>query len=360
MAGEDQCSSPQPGEWVKGKVVGCGTFGAVNLAMSKVTGALFVVKSAQSGSGLVSLENEAEILETLNSPHIVRCVGKEFSSETNGNHRLSVFLEYMAGGSLSDVAEKFGGFLDEQVIRLYTRKILQGLQYLHENGIVHCDLKCKNVLLDSSGNIKLADFGCAKRLDARTSRVSIHSWQPICGTPLWMAPEVLRNEGLDFASDVWSLGCTVVEMATGRLPWAENISNPMAAVLRIACGDDMPQFPEKFSEEGLDFLAKCFARDPKRRWTATQLLCHPFVSGENSRKENAFACSPASVLDVRILEVGYESDESESATDQGLLSSKIPFSVRHCSNRKGMALEQQEEEESNLFSAESWITVRSG
>lgn len=129
-------------------------------------------------------------------------------------------MEYMAGDSLSDVEEKFGGALEEKVIKLYTRELLLGIKYLHENGFVHCDLKSKNVLLGSSGDIKLTDFGGAKRLEefmgnrglAARSRLSMG------GTPLWMAPEVLRNEGLDFASDIWSLGCTVIEMATGRPP----------------------------------------------------------------------------------------------------------------------------------------------
>ncbi|KAF5444421.1 hypothetical protein F2P56_036899 [Juglans regia] len=89
----------------------------------------------------------------------------DFMRGSNGGHKLNVFMEYMVGGSLSDVAEKFCGVLEEKVIKLYTREILLGIKYLHESGIVHCDLKSKNVLLGSSGDIKLADFGCAKRLE---------------------------------------------------------------------------------------------------------------------------------------------------------------------------------------------------
>ncbi|KAK4339863.1 hypothetical protein RND71_041325 [Anisodus tanguticus] len=180
MAEICKCSCPQPTKWLKGKVIGSGSFGSVHLAMDKATGGLFVLKSADSEAGLKCLENEVEILENLDSPHIV-----QFHCS-------------------ADVAEKFGGSLDEEVICLYTKRILQGLKYLHENGIVHCDLKCKNILLGTSGEIKLADFGGAKRINdikvtGSTNTKSLS--KSIGGTPLWMAPEILRNEGLDFAAD---------------------------------------------------------------------------------------------------------------------------------------------------------------
>jgi len=166
---------------------------------------------------------------------------------TNGNDRIGVqtgWEEFVRCG------RKFGRVLEEEVIQLYAREILLALKYLHENEIVHCDLKW------------------LKEFKAKGVRAA-GSWQSIGGTPLWMAPEVLRDEGMDFASDLWSLGCTVVEMGTGRPPWSDDeISNPMAAVLKIACSSGKPKFPTKFSNEGVDFLDKCFKRDPKRRWTA--------------------------------------------------------------------------------------------
>ena len=324
--------------------------------MNKATGALFVVKSTQSKAGLKSLENEAKILQSLNSPHIVRCMGKEFLNEADGGKEFNLFIEYMAGGNLSDMSEKFGGKLDERVVRLYTREILQGLKYLHENGIVHCDLKCKNVLVSPSGDVKLADFGCSKRAnDLKTNGVSSKS---VVGTPLWMAPEVLRNEGFDFSADVWSLGCTVIEMATGRPPWDHEVSNPMAMVMKIACGNGTPRFPDEFSEEGIDFLGKCLARNPRKRWNAEELLNHPFVlglHGPSSRKEEG-ACSPVSILDVGICECGYESDES---IDGGEFRVGIPFSsTKCCEKRKGIPWNHQLQSE--FSSSENWVMVRSG
>ncbi|KAM7474533.1 hypothetical protein LguiB_021776 [Lonicera macranthoides] len=351
MGGKSRCISPQPVEWVKGKVIGSGSFGTVHLAMNKANGSLFVVKSAESGAGLQSLENEANILEKLNSPHIVKSMGREISSGPNGRKRINLFIEYMAGGSLADVAEKFGGTLDERVIRLYTREILLGLNYLHKNGIVHSDLKCKNVLLGTFGDVKLADFGCAKRVKETNS---IKSCTSFGGTPLWMAPEVLRNERLDFSADIWSLGCTIIEMATGKPPWGDKISNPMAAVLKIACGNEVPDLPGKFSKEGLDFLKKCLEREPKSRWTSEELLNHPFVSGEfeeeDSRKD---VSSPASVLDVA--DTYYESEESEESPNGSDFTSRNPFLTSR--NAKKMEISERKSE---VFLMESgnWVTVR--
>lgn len=351
MAGNCLNSSAIGKEWVKGRAVGAGSFGIVNLAMNKFTGELFAVKSALSGHGLQSLENEADILENLDSPFIIQCLGRELSYESNGEQRLNLFMEFMAGGSLADVAEKFGGSLDESVIRLYTREILEGLKYVHKNGIAHGDLKCKNVLVGSSGNIKLADFGCSKRISSsKIDADSKLSWQTICGTPLWTAPEVLRNEGLGFASDIWSLGCTIIEMATGRPPWGDKISNPMAAVLKIACGNEVPQFPKQFSKDGLDFLANCFQRDPTKRWTSAELLNHPFVL---KMLRNEDADSPVSILDIGLYESDYDSDELAKVIEKRQRS-RFP-SLNRQRSRKGRRCR-----ENDWTSSENWITVRSG
>ncbi|XP_027338055.1 mitogen-activated protein kinase kinase kinase 3-like [Abrus precatorius] len=350
MASMCQCVSPKPSEWVKGKLVGSGSFGTVHLAMNKSTGGLFVVKSAHSVAGHGALKKEVEILKSLNSsPYIVHCLGTE---EDEGN--LNVFMEYMAGGNLADVAHKFGGSLDEDVVRVYTREILLGLKHLHQHGIVHCDLKCKNVLLGSFGNIKLADFGCAKRVkELRGGGNVANSWKSIGGTPLWMAPEVLRSGMLEFAADIWSLGCTVIEMATGRPPWANEVSNPMSAVLRIAHGDDIPQFPTHFSPEGLDFLARCLDREPNKRCTVEELLSHPFVSSTTSPKE--CASSPASVLEFQNFEDTYDLDELEYS--EGNDFSFINSFTYH-NDPEGTSICQLEDSASE--SSGNWITVRSG
>lgn len=359
MAGIEELSSTHlpAGAWVRGKMIGSGSFGVVHLAIKKSNGALFVVKSSESQEGNLSLENEAKILETLDSPHIVQCLGKDVSFGENGRMKTNLFIEYMAAGSLGDVTERLGGKLDERVIRAYTREILKGLKYLHDIGIVHGDVKCQNVLLGSRGNIKLADFGCAKRTQPK-SKNQATSNKFICGTPLWMAPEVLRNERLDSSSDIWSLGCTILEMATGKTPWGElGVSNPMAAILKIASSKERPSFPKEFSKDGLDFLNKCLVRVPEQRSTVDELLNHPFIKHELKAKnieekhvyENLY--SPLSVLDMGLSDDGYESGDSDELTDM-----KLPFSVRRYEKR-GSSQKQYAEYE--MISHENWVTVRS-
>ncbi|XP_027767890.1 mitogen-activated protein kinase kinase kinase 18-like isoform X2 [Solanum pennellii] len=336
MAEYSKCSCLKPTKWLKGKVIGSGSFGSVHLAMDKATGGFFVLKSTESEAGFKCLENEIEILEDLDSPHIVKFIG----------------------GSLADVAEKFGGSLDEEVICLYTKGILKGLKYLHDNGIVHCDVKCKNILLGSSGEIKLADLGCAKRIKDYHHKVKKCNTKSLSkstgGTPLWMAPEILRNEELDFAADIWSLGCTIIEMATGKTPWGGDIcTNPLAAVMKIACTNEMPQFPSNFSDVGLDFLAKCLERDSKKRWKVEQLLHHPFVSKGNSVKNNNFkvASTPASVLDGGIFsEMDFSDDQSSSDDEDEYTSGNALRDRGFWNSTRGGKMD--------LELSESWINVR--
>ncbi|ERM99687.1 mitogen-activated protein kinase kinase kinase NPK1 [Amborella trichopoda] len=269
----------KPISWVRGKPIGSGSFGIVSLAMDKSTGELFVVKSADESLSKPSfevLQNESHILLGIDSPHIVRRLGDDFS-EIDGSKRGNLFMEYMAGGNLAEILGNFGGSLAEPVIRSYTREILKGLSYLHENQIVHGDLKCKNVLFGPCGKIKLGDFGCAKKINKGKT---IERGFTVEGTPLFMAPEVLRREELGFGCDIWALGCTVIEMATGKPAWSGGHEvDPMAAIYRIAFSRDFPEFPARFSREGRDFLRRCFERDPRERWGCEQLLAHPFLSG---------------------------------------------------------------------------------
>lgn len=360
MAGKDDLSpSFLPGEWDRGKMIGSGSFGVVHLGINKSNGSLFVVKSSESQEGNQSIENETKILESLDSPYIVQCLGKYVSFGENGNRKTNLFIEYMAAGSLGDVTEKLGGKLHERVIRLYTCEILKGLKYLHDNGIVHGDLKSQNVLLGSCGNLKLADFGCAKR---PASKNGATNKKFLCGTPLWMAPEVLRNEGLDFSADIWSLGCTIIEMATGKSPWGDlGASNPMAAILKIASSNQKPTFPKEFSKEGLNFLKKCLVRTPERRSSVDELLNHPFITGEpeaqNTQEKQVYQhmYSPLSVLDAELNDNGYESDSSDGSVEMKL-ASKIPFSVRRYEKKTSL---QKKCTENEMVSQENWVTVRS-
>ncbi|KAH7293303.1 hypothetical protein KP509_28G019800 [Ceratopteris richardii] len=183
-------------------------------------------------------------------------------------------------GSLADFFRQSGMRMkQEKHVRRFTRSILKGLAYLHEQGIVHCDIKSKNILVASSGDVKIADFGAARRIDEPPLTKGNH----LRGTPLCMAPEVAVGEVPTPASDIWSLGCTVVEMLQGAPPWGECVGSVGAALFKLGCTNEIPPLPASISSEAQDFLIRCLQRDSGERWTAEQLLKHSFVSdGEES------------------------------------------------------------------------------
>ncbi|KAL8199336.1 hypothetical protein R6Q57_012904 [Mikania cordata] len=267
-------------EWVRGKTIGHGSFGAVSLAKPTNRSSDFPSIMAVKSCGIShceSLMNERMTLEQLKDcPEIIRCFGDSVTVE-NGVRLYNVALEYASGGALSEKVQKSGGFrLPESEVRRYTRSILNGLQFIHRNGFVHCDIKLQNILLVSDGvtdAVKIADFGLAKKT-IRTGE--LNSKHEIRGTPMYMAPETVAVGEQEPASDIWALGCLVVEMATGEPVW--NCSDVGGLLMKIGIGAEIPTIPGKLSDAGKDFIGKCFLKDPRKRWTAEMLLRHPFVS----------------------------------------------------------------------------------
>ncbi|CAL9162004.1 mitogen-activated protein kinase kinase kinase 18-like [Musa acuminata AAA Group] len=299
-------------QWCRLRTIGHGSTATVSLAMTYPSGHLFSVKSSElSLSALV--RREQAILSSLHHPNIVSCLGFNVAAEApHGRVFYHLFLEYAPGGSLSDCMKKHGGLLEEAVIRSYTHDILHGLAHLHAMFVAHCDVKSQNVLIWPEGRAKIADLGCARSAagddDAR--------W-PIMGTPMFMAPEVARGEEQGAPADIWSLGCTVIEMATGRPPWPDAV-DPVAALHRVGFSSDVPNRPGWLSEPGKDFLDKCLRRDPRERWTAEQLLEHPFVAKTSpadccflESSSNQVVVSPKSTLEQGLWDPVAEEEEGE-------------------------------------------------
>nr|XP_045723449.1 mitogen-activated protein kinase kinase kinase 19 isoform X4 [Mirounga angustirostris] len=217
------------------------------------------------------LQEEVDLLKALKHVNIVAYLGTCLEENI-----VNIFMEFVPGGSISSIINRFGP-LPEMVFCKYTRQILQGVAYLHENCVVHRDIKGNNVMLMPTGIIKLIDFGCAKRL-AWAGLNGTHSdmLKSMHGTPYWMAPEVINESGYGRKSDIWSIGCTVFEMATGKPPLAS--MDRMAAMFYIGPHRGlMPPLPEHFSENAADFVRVCLTRDQHERPSATQLLKHSFL-----------------------------------------------------------------------------------
>lgn len=250
--------------WEREQIIGRGGFGTVYLGTIQETGQQMAVKTiliqGMNTKELRNIENEIRMIRDLRHRHIVRYLGMEKTATD-----LNIFLEYAAGGSLRQLLQEKGGLSEEETSR-YTYQILQGLHYLHSNEKTHRDIKGANVLLSAEGFCKLADFGACKHVEA-TSYVS-----GLKGTPHWMAPEVIRGEqGSGWQkADIWSVGCTVIEMLTGQAPWPD-LPNPIAALYRIAHGDSPPIHVD-VSPEAREFIRLCCQQDASSRPTASWLM----------------------------------------------------------------------------------------
>ncbi|KAM1180465.1 hypothetical protein ACFX13_019878 [Malus domestica] len=255
--------------WEKGDLLGSGSFGSVYEAISD--GGCFIAvkevslldKGSQGKQRVYQLEQEIALLSQFEHHNIVQYYGTQ-KDESN----LYIFLELVAKGSLQKLYQTY--HLTDSHVSAYTRQILHGLKYLHDQKVVHRDIKCANILVHANGSVKLADFGLAKTIQNMND---IKSCQ---GTAFWMAPEVVnrKSQGYGLPADIWSLGCTVLEMLTGRVPYSN--LEWMQALFKIAKGEP-PQVPDSLSKDAQDFINRCLHVDPNKRPTAAQLLTHPFL-----------------------------------------------------------------------------------
>ncbi|XP_049991853.1 mitogen-activated protein kinase kinase kinase 4 isoform X2 [Alexandromys fortis] len=260
-------------KWQRGNKIGEGQYGKVYTCISVDTGELMAMKEIRfqpnDHKTIKETADELKIFEGIKHPNLVRYFGVELHRE-----EMYIFMEYCDEGTLEEVS-RLG--LQEHVIRLYSKQITVAINVLHEHGIVHRDIKGANIFLTSSGLIKLGDFGCSVKLKNNTQTMpgEVNS---TLGTAAYMAPEVItraKGEGHGRAADIWSLGCVVIEMVTGKRPWHEYEHN-FQIMYKVGMGHK-PPIPERLSPEGKDFLSHCLESDPKMRWTASQLLDHAFV-----------------------------------------------------------------------------------
>lgn len=261
-----------------GEALGKGAFGTVYKGLNLETGETVAIKRVEltgiPAVELKGLEKELELLQKLNHPNIVQYVGAVRSEQ-----HLNIMLEFIENGSLLTILKKFGKF-PETLASVYTAQILEGLAYLHEQGVIHRDIKAANTLTTKDGEVKLADFGVATL--AKAQRASGNMMEGALGSPYWMAPEIITMEGAKPSSDIWSLGCTIIELMTGEPPYYA--MPPMSAMYHIAEAEEHPPFPESISPELVEFLKRCFERDPEKRPSAVELLKHAWMANSRARK----------------------------------------------------------------------------
>ena len=269
---------------IRGELIGKGTYGRVYLGINATTGEVLAIKQVEvnpKAAGhdkdkikelVASLDQEIDTMQHLEHPNIVQYLGCE-----RREYSISIFLEYISGGSIGSCLRKHGKF-EEDVVRSLTRQTLEGLAYLHNAGILHRDLKADNILLDVDGTCKISDFGISKRSDNIYGNDVTNSMQ---GSVFWMAPEVVRSQGHGYSAkvDIWSLGCVVLEMFAGRRPWARE--EAIGAIYKLGSLNQAPPIPDDvsaaISAHAVGFMLDCFQIDASERPTAETLLRgHPF------------------------------------------------------------------------------------
>jgi len=259
-------------KYVLGERIGKGRYGAVFEGFDLESGRVVAIKQLPTKGIPVdevnSLKSEIKLLRNLQHKNIVEYVG--FYEEKEDDY-VNIIMEYVEGGSLAKTVNKFSS-LPESLVAFYVEQVLEGLVYLHEQGVVHRDIKGANLLNTKEGLIKLADFGVAARLDEISSRNN--NPVEVVGTPYWMAPEIIELSGCSTASDIWSVGCTVVELLTGSPPYSEYTA--MSALFHIV-SDEHPPLPPNISSELEDFLLLCFNKDVSSRVSAKKLLSHRWI-----------------------------------------------------------------------------------
>ena len=270
-----------------GELIYEGSYGSIYKGLNLTSGEIICVKRYYKND-LDEIKSEIDLFELMkerepkNNMNIIKYYGYKYEDETN-----FLFLEYVSADNLKKIIKLYGGKLNEKLIKIYTKQILKALLFLHnELKVAHRDIKCSNILLDKNGIIKLIDFGCSgiiekqnKENEKNKDKNNNDKYKPFKGfkgSLLWCAPEVIIDEYYGTKCDIWSLGCSIIEMG-GLEPWNGTLNNLYQYKNIVGKSKELPEIPNQFSNELKDFLLHCLVKDPDKRADANFLLNHTFI-----------------------------------------------------------------------------------
>ncbi|XP_042498076.1 serine/threonine-protein kinase 4 homolog A isoform X2 [Macadamia integrifolia] len=242
--------------------------------------AIKVLDLEKCNNDLDGVRREVQTMILIDHPNLL----KAHCSFPNGPN-LWVVMPYMSGGSCLHIMKSaYPEGFEEPVIATLLREVLKALVYLHAHGHIHRDVKAGNILIDSSGAVKLADFGVSACMFDTGDRQ--RSRNTFVGTPCWMAPEVMQQlHGYDFKADIWSFGITALELAHGHAPFSKY---PPMKVLLMTLQNAPPgldyERDKRFSKSFKEMVAACLVKDPKKRPSSEKLLKHPFFKHARSNE----------------------------------------------------------------------------
>ncbi|XP_050677990.1 mitogen-activated protein kinase kinase kinase 4 [Leptidea sinapis] len=279
-------------KWQRGLKIGAGTFGKVYTVVNTESGQVLAMKELNIGAGdrraLQRAANELAVLQGVVHPHLVRYYGCELHRE-----EMLIFMELCVEGSLEALVLTSGA-LAEHTTRRYTKQLVAALRELHGRSIAHRDVKSGNIFLTNDGHcLKLGDFGCAVKIRANTTAPG--ELQGFVGTQAYMAPEVfMKSSGHGRAADIWSLGCVVTEMASGKRPFPEYDSNYQ--IMFVVGMGGRPHVPHSLSPEGREFCGACLTHDPHDRPAADALALHHFLM---VKSDDDCKCEPGFMIQAK-------------------------------------------------------------